>query len=314
MKVKRKNNKSDLSDFLRYVRGEMTLREENAFQRKLQKDPFADEASEGLKEIDPMVAEKDIQRLGKKLKKRILQEHRVLLYRIAASVAVLMIISSIIIIVTRNKPEEQIAYLPSPAPAQEIQETPKEKGAEQAVEMEKPAPVSRDKGKEVTDTVPVTQIETIEKEGLKEDTVISGVQDAVAARTDEPVVAVVEERAMAAKAALPRRTNYAEYEKEDSVAAYTPPIPVNGRASFDQYIEYNIRRPDTISARESVVVVLNFLVTSDGIIDSIKVERSPGKIFSDEAIRLIKEGPAWKSAMKNGKAISDTVTISIEFD
>ena len=44
MKTKMKNNKSIVSEFIRYIRGEMTKREENAFQRELQKDPFAVEA------------------------------------------------------------------------------------------------------------------------------------------------------------------------------------------------------------------------------------------------------------------------------
>lgn len=312
--MKRKNNKNELPEFLRYVRGEMTKREENAFQRKLQKDPFADEASEGLKEIDPRLAEKDIQKLGKRLKNRIFQKQRVLWYRIAASVAVLAILSSIIIIVSKKKPGEQIAYSPPPAPAQEIEAAPQKKEAVTIAEMEKQAPVTPEKSKQVTDSLSIIQSDTIEKEELREDTAFFGNQDAVAARIDEPVKAVVEEKAMAARSVLAKETNFTEYEKEDSVVEYTPPLPLNGRSSFEKYIEDNIRRPDTLGAGESVTVVLNFLVTADGIIDSIRVERSPGKIFSDEAIRLIKEGPAWKPAVKNSKPVSDTVNISIVFD
>ncbi len=104
-----------------------------------------------------------------------------------------------------------------------------------------------------------------------------------------------------------------ETEKEYEATGYTPPQPVNGKASFDKYIQNQIRRPDTVTAGQRVVVVLNFIVDVNGRIDSLKVIRSPGKIFSDEALRLIKEGPAWKPAEQNGKAISDEVRIRIVF-
>ncbi len=102
-------------------------------------------------------------------------------------------------------------------------------------------------------------------------------------------------------------------EKEGDVGGYTPPLPVHGRADFDNYIHDNLRRPDTATSGQRVVVVLNFTVDTNGKIDSLKVIRSPGKIFSDEAIRLIREGPEWKPAEQNGKAISDEVRIRIVF-
>jgi len=58
---------------------------------------------------------------------------------------------------------------------------------------------------------------------------------------------------------------------------------------------------------------VNFKVDAEGKIDSIKIIRSPGKNFSDEAIRLIKEGPAWKPAEENGKRIDDGIKIKIVF-
>ena len=94
---------------------------------------------------------------------------------------------------------------------------------------------------------------------------------------------------------------------------YTPPLPVNGRSAFDKYIRDNIRRPDTTTSGQRVVVVLNFNVNPDGKIDRLKVLRSPARIFSDEAIRLIMEGPAWKPAEENGKTIPDEVSVRIVF-
>jgi hypothetical protein len=102
-------------------------------------------------------------------------------------------------------------------------------------------------------------------------------------------------------------------EAQEEEYIHNPPAPVVGKAEFDKYIRENIRRPDTTTAGQRVVVVLNFIVRNNGILDSIKVVRSPGKSFSDEAVRLLKEGPAWKPATENGSPFDDEVRLRIVF-
>ncbi len=316
MKEKRKNNKSDLSEFLRYVRGEMTKREEHAFQRNLQKDPLAEEASEGFEEIDPGRAEKDILKLRKRVKRRISGKQGVLWYRIAASVAVLMILSSIFIIVNKRKPSEQIAYSPPPAPSKEIQVTPEQKKAPEITGRKEPVAVIPEKSKKAPDETQKPEIKLGKTDEIKKEPVTADYQEAfmvAEAEAKAPEKPEIAERAMASKAVLAKGTRGVEYEKEDTVAGHIPPQPANGRADFDKYIQDNIRRPDTVTAGQRVVVVLNFIVKADGVIDSIKIIRSPGKPFSDEAVRLIREGPAWKPAEENGETISDEVRIRIIF-
>ncbi len=53
MKEEKNKTSKPVSEFQRYIRGEMTKRQENAFQRKLQRDPFAAEAAEGYSQISP---------------------------------------------------------------------------------------------------------------------------------------------------------------------------------------------------------------------------------------------------------------------
>jgi TonB family protein len=105
----------------------------------------------------------------------------------------------------------------------------------------------------------------------------------------------------------------AESEKEEAIAGYVPPQPANGKADFDKYIQENLHRPDTATAGQRIVVVVSFLVHTDGRTDSIKIVRSPGRSFSDEAIRLIKSGPSWKPAEENGKKTEDEVRVRIVF-
>jgi hypothetical protein len=79
---------------------------------------------EGLEKIGPVKAEEDILQLKKRLKGITSGKRRVIWYQIAASAAVLMLISSIIIIQVRNQPQEQLSYAPPPEPQEGIIERP----------------------------------------------------------------------------------------------------------------------------------------------------------------------------------------------
>jgi len=60
-------------------------------------------------------------------------------------------------------------------------------------------------------------------------------------------------------------------------------------------------------------VVLGFLVRRDGSIDSINIVRSPGKLFSDEAIRVLKSGPLWNPAKDKGNTVEEYVRLRLVF-
>ena len=110
MSERNKKGNNRLSDLIRYRENKMTARERNSFERNFHKDPFAEEASEGFENIDPSIAGDDIARLRKQIKKRASRKQRVIWYRVAASVAVLMIISSIIFFINRRSPSGQLSY------------------------------------------------------------------------------------------------------------------------------------------------------------------------------------------------------------
>ena len=76
---------------------------------------------------------------------------------------------------------------------------------------------------------------------------------------------------------------------------------------------WNIRFPagDTLSKRE--VVVLTFNVKSDGSLSGIHTLRSPGEAFTEEAVRLLEEGPLWNPAQGENGATDDEVRMRIVF-
>jgi TonB family protein len=361
MKKKGRKKKSKASEFFRYVRGEMTKREEHAFQRELQKDPFAEEAIEGFSEISPAQAVEDIQKLDNQLKIRVTRKKRMVYYRIAASVAVLMVISSIFIIIERNKPSAQLsevnislqttkaserkaipepeALAPGEIAALPGQEADK-KGVSRAMNespmettsVEKEKSASPSESELTADTGDQVIMDTANKSDISVKDKPAGNLVADIAEmeskeflekgdTNKPAKAdssrLAMKKAIAGVPAMPINTKetvpVAAATDDNTIEGYSPPRPEAGKEDFDKYIEDNIRKPAALPGGENKVVAVSFWVMSSGVIDSIKVIQSPGNEYSDESIRLIKEGPAWKPATRAGKNIDDEVRLRIVF-
>jgi outer membrane biosynthesis protein TonB len=340
MKEKYNNENHNLSEFLRYVRGEMTKREENAFQRKLQKDPFAEEATEGFSGISTPEATDDMNRLEKLLKTRITRRERMIFYRIAASVAVLMVISSVFIVIERNKPSDQLSDVSFnrqkiEAPQSKAITEPQVQPTEKIITLPEKEADRKDEPRAAYEIPRIADSGEQERiEAPKQSRVIAGTNEqesgliireektlALADETEiqkkpdsfksdySEMVAAGNSTSISLKATAPVTAEKAD----DKRIGYTEARPVNGKESFDKYIEENIRKPFAVDSGENAVVVISFNVRSSGIIDSIKVIQSPRNEYSEEAIRLIKESPAWKPAEENGEKIDDEVSLRIIF-
>lgn len=85
-------------------------------------------------------------------------------------------------------------------------------------------------------------------------------------------------------------------------------MPVMGLSAYNRYLEANKK----ISGKATDIhgeVTVSFMVSEGGALSDYKIEKSLSKQTDDEAVRLIKEGPAW-SVFKNAKA---KATIIIKF-
>jgi len=100
---------------------------------------------------------------------------------------------------------------------------------------------------------------------------------------------------------------------EDNLDEHIAPKPSTGYQQFRNYIEEHLSYPQDITVRTKEVVILSIMVRSNGITDNITVLKSPGQSFSDEAIRLIKEGPSWIPATLNGLPQDEEVRVRIIF-
>jgi len=99
------NREWKMSDFLRYKSGEMADNERNAFERMLQRDPFAAEALEGLELVSPEEAENDLASLTRRVTGRGRTINR-FYYSAAAVVVLLLGIASLLVF--RNAPRHEM--------------------------------------------------------------------------------------------------------------------------------------------------------------------------------------------------------------
>ena len=415
MSEKNKNINSQDSDFFRYHSNRITDRERNAFEKKLQKDPFAAEASEGFISLDPETAERDLAELEERIRKRSSVSRRRLWYSIAASVTVLIAVSSILLLTKPKDRIEDIAYSAPEKQKEELvipkEEPVKDMSESETVESAERAQVEKKTGANQPLAMAADEIasekekrqEPVQKEAIaaKYDSVrpaaVPEVSQAVMAEKRTETLDVLADRAAMPPASIsgriissednlplpgatvtikgtkqgtvsdadgnfviegvvdPNMILVASYLGMDSkefkpapgagneikldpsalalnevvvigygvsgkssgyeedVSGYSPPAPVTGQREFNRYISENMVRPDTATASQKNVVVLSFTVGETGKIDSIEVVRSPGRIFSQEAIRLLKEGPAWKPAIEDGSEKSERVRLRIVF-
>lgn len=77
------------------------------------------------------------------------------------------------------------------------------------------------------------------------------------------------------------------------------PFPVNGMAALKKYIDQNKQVPFLKSVQGKVKVI--FTVGVDGSTWNYVIMQSVSPEFDQEAIRLLKEGPAWRPALLHGQ-------------
>ncbi|SKA18401.1 TonB protein C-terminal [Chitinophaga eiseniae] len=86
----------------------------------------------------------------------------------------------------------------------------------------------------------------------------------------------------------------------------TQPVPVSGRVAYEQYLLEHTANPGAFNG----VVRIAFTVMPDSTLQDIKVVQSLNAACDAEAVRVVKEGPAWKPAADRKPA---NVTLEVIF-
>jgi hypothetical protein len=302
------NNIISKDDFLRYRTGRMTNEERNAFEKELQKDPFAEEAAEGLSLLSADEAEKDLNEISKRITKRTIIKSPAIYYRIAAAIAVLVTIS--VIFVSRNRETEVMlskSDLEKPDTILVIA------ASEPLMDKTEKSEVRNEPGKRrLSSSAQQSEYQKLTPIDIQQVAITSDIKKVVTEEVKDdnyPHPAEAEKKMEMSKVAGVSSPMAA---KSMSGPGYSGPQPLSGIDSFNIYLEKNIRLPHPGSSKEKIVI-LSFIVRTDSTLADMKILESPGQQYSREAKRLIKEGPLWKPAMIGVKPLEEEYRVTIRF-
>ena len=192
-----------------------------------------------------------------------------------------------------KKQEKKPDIPPPPSPPK--QEPPK-------VEIAKFTPPKIVKDEEVKETPPEvqkledTKIGTTNQEGTKDDGI-------VAPAVESKGTGVVE---------APKQDE--DYDKVFTSVQIEAEFP-GGPGAWKKYLERNLNTsvPSDNGAPEGkYTVIVSFLVDKNGNISDVQADQGPYGT-KDEAIRVIKKGPAWKPAVQNGHNVAYRAKQAITF-
>lgn len=91
-------------------------------------------------------------------------------------------------------------------------------------------------------------------------------------------------------------------------------MPAGGYPAFRQYLLDSLDYPEKARERsQQGTVRLQFVVQADGRLSDIKVVRRLTPECDEEAIRLLKDGPAWFPGVQNNRRMARKVELNVPF-
>ncbi|MCK5821968.1 MAG: carboxypeptidase-like regulatory domain-containing protein [Bacteroidales bacterium] len=447
------NNKyrnSDIKKLIDYLRNLLSGKERNAFERDLEKNPFEADAMEGFQSISPEELESDLRELDKNIKHRLKRSNRMIVYKIAAGIAVILSLSISYFMIFDRQIEElpgnfnvseniQDKGVKEKEAARTIDaekneaETAREESVKQDVlakEEEIPAEISYDEviieepvlsetkqvnvsveedvltyefavednlnkelivAESISEAIPVLALEEVSvdkkvlaapieaaysKSSSKSRSsrrsastpqtqtlsgVVSSAEDAeplagASVAVKGKVIGVVTDMEGKFELSLDNEdsilvASFIGMESQEFVVEddrnlnislepsalsleevvvvgygsgtdnedlantdYQAASPVNGIRNYKQYIKENIIFPKGFTKSNKEVVILKFTVSKLGKTERIRIIRSASDDFSNEAIRILEEGPLWNPTMRYGNYSEEETRLRILFE
>ena len=87
-----------------------------------------------------------------------------------------------------------------------------------------------------------------------------------------------------------------------------------GWPAFMQWLTQNLKYPPTAQKQKiEGLVVVTFIVNKDGTLSNVKISKSGGLLFDQEAMRVARMMPKWKPGIDKGQPCRTLMAIPIEF-
>lgn len=108
---------------------------------------------------------------------------------------------------------------------------------------------------------------------------------------------------------------YGADEDQPAELGYESPVPLENVEAYTKYLKAELRYPEEAS-KQGIKgrVVLKLTISASGEIEAVEVKKALGYGCDEEAIRLVKEGPAWKPAQRDGKPVPGSVRVRVDFE
>ncbi|HLO80093.1 MAG TPA: energy transducer TonB [Chitinophagaceae bacterium] len=303
-------------DIQRYIQGKMNPEEMHALEKAALEDPFLADAIEGIREMQPDL-DADLAELTTRLSERTKQKTvKVNRFTVIAAAALVISISLAAWLFFRESDTPQIAKL------EETQAivTPDSGSAASASSVETSADSAASEGQAPAATkispepsIAAAPKKTDSKTGSK-------TAPTPAATSTNPTAALADLELNKSEAPMAKKTmaapvkdqkeaeiTMASKEVSKAQAKSTTPVrfetlemaqtaePVTGWSAFAKYIASNMQRPTGASAGIHGTVPMTFVVSPDGSISDVRVEKSLHPEYDKEAVRLLQGGPKWKA-------------------
>ncbi len=303
------------------------------------RDEFEEEASEGLGRLSREEAEADLGELKARVESR-LRRPRAIWIPAAAAVVLLLAASAVVVSLLRERPapDSQLAQNESAKEGMTYDDSISLAATggvvtdtvliamARPIDKEERAPFAPAAKGVIIPSMPETTDEAY----------MIVAEDAVAEVEDvEPVVEfTVVQQAMAEEVVVQAMPRMAQYDrkaravtvtedkgakKADQEAAAGQQVissgvaPVGGWDEFMKWTTRNIIYPEGIEPRTRQKVEVSFTVLPDSTLADLKVVSSPGELFTQEAFRLLREGPKWVPAGGNAGSMTDRVMLTFVF-
>lgn len=340
-----------MSELIRYKNNKMSNEERNLFERAMERDPFLAEAMEGFSGFRTSDIEKDLASIDLISGKRKLKINPVVYYSVAATILVFVVsvffvknfgnkenVRSTAKVETNQtlvfsdstfKASEKEAYSGNEDTsllllAQNVQDPTafKEAGNNSKVVTTTAKLADKDlaSAKKITDSSttdkksnlkasPVVTAMRAKKDSSPSEEQATPVQPEISA---EPVI--VDNEIKSEEPASKTSPEASVQDQNIRVGANAKPEPLGGFDLFKGYIDNNLTYPATETDGSREVVKVQFTVTKAGQLTNFSVDKAPeNSDFTTEAIRLLKNGPKWAPAVKNGVPVDEVVNYRIVF-
>ena len=325
-----------INDIERYLNGQMTAAEMHAFEKQMLSDPFLSDAVDGYREQWQEIQQReDLIQLEAQIQKRNNSKTRVIAggFRQWMSIAALLVVilSSAVVLYRIFSPNKETRTIASKEQATStepenkiIPQTTVDSQTVAVNEKQKHYPTENKPGVN-NKTAPTKIIQNEElpvnspdstslaAAELKTPPKVSGTTAPVAAEPAPPQVTAQREETREADEALTRKKEKASVmTAKPATATKEKAAPVSGWVEYTTYMKENIKTPAEISTKDQnhFTVEVSFSVDTDGTLSNFKIEKSTCQPCNAEAIRLIKEGPAWKTNTGQKEKVTYTVSFN----